>query len=95
MCWGREYGRYRHMNAIVHSKIFKAGNSVALRLPKSFGMTEGTEVQLEKTATGIVVREKNDPAEVKRRWLALMDEMDAMPQPDYIEKREPLIFRDD
>jgi antitoxin VapB len=83
------------MNAIVDSKAFKAGNSVAVRLPKAFGIVDGTPLQIEKTATGIVIREKGDPAEIKRRWLALMDEMDAMPQPDYIEKREPLIFRDD
>jgi hypothetical protein len=41
-----------------------------------------------------VILRKDDPAEVKRRWLALLDEMDAMPQPDYIEKREPIIWRD-
>jgi len=83
------------MNAIVNSKAFKAGNSVAVRLPKSFGIVEGTSLQLEKTAIGIVVREASDPAEIKRRWLALMDEMDALPGPDRIQTREPIIFRDD
>jgi antitoxin component of MazEF toxin-antitoxin module len=83
------------MNAIVDSKAFKAGNSVAVRLPKSFGIAEGTELQLEQTVRGILITEKADPAEVKRRWHALLDEMDAMPKPDYIEKREPIIFRDD
>ncbi len=83
------------MNAIVDSKAFKAGNSVAVRLPKAFGIAEGTALQLEQTPRGILVREKVDAAEVKRKWLALLDEMDAMPKPDYIEKREPIIFRDD
>lgn len=83
------------MNAIVDSKAFKAGNSVAVRLPKSFGIAEGTELQLEKTPRGILVREKVDAAEVKRKWLALLDEMDAMPGPGRVEKREPIIFRDD
>ena len=73
----------------------KAGNSVAIRLPKSFGMTEGTEVQLEQTPRGILVREKVDAAEVRRKWLALLDEMDALPGPGSVQTREPMIFRDD
>lgn len=34
-------------------------------------------------------------AEVKRKWHALLDAMAAMPKPGHIEKREPIIFRDD
>jgi antitoxin VapB len=83
------------MNAIVDSKAFKAGNSVAVRLPKAFGIVDGMPLQIEKTATGIVIREKGDPAEVKRRWLALLDQMKAMPKPDGIQTREPMTFRDD
>ncbi len=83
------------MNAIVDSKAFKAASRVAVRLPKSFGIAEVTELQFEQTSSDILGREKNDPAEVKRRWLALLDEMEAMPGPGRIQKREPIIFRDD
>ena len=83
------------MNAIVDSKAFKAGNSVAVRLPKSFGIAEGAELQREQASGDVLGREKSDPAEVKRRWLALLDEMEAMPGPGRIQKREPIIFRDD
>ena len=40
-------------------------------------------------------RDKDDPAEVKRRWLALLDEMEALPGPGRIQEREPIIWRDD
>ena len=31
-------------------KVFKSGNSAALRLPKSFGLPEGTEVRMVREA---------------------------------------------
>lgn len=31
-------------------KVFKSGNSAALRVPKSFGLTEGTEVRMVREA---------------------------------------------
>lgn len=37
------------------AKIFKSGNSVALRLPKALGMTEGTEVTLREDRRGFTV----------------------------------------
>lgn len=32
------------------SKVFKSGNSAALRLPKAFGLPEGTEVRMVREA---------------------------------------------
>jgi antitoxin VapB len=37
------------------AKIFKSGNSVALRLPKALGMTEGMEVTLREDRRGFTV----------------------------------------
>jgi antitoxin VapB len=34
------------MTDTFKTKTFKSGNSVALRLPKSFGLSEGTEVNV-------------------------------------------------
>jgi len=36
------------MSEEFHGKIFKSGNSVALRLPKALGFEEGTEVRMVK-----------------------------------------------
>jgi antitoxin VapB len=36
------------MSKEYKGKIFKSGNSVALRLPKELGLTEGTEVVLRE-----------------------------------------------
>lgn len=83
------------MNAIIDSKAFRAGNSTAVRLPKAFGIAPGDAIRIEKNASGIHIRERSDPAEVKRKWLALLDEMKAMPGPGRVQKREPMIFRDD
>jgi antitoxin VapB len=35
-----------------HAKVFKSGNSLALRLPKAFGLTEGTEMLISRDARG-------------------------------------------
>ncbi len=34
------------MSDIYKAKVFKSGNSVAIRLPKAMGIPEGTEMQL-------------------------------------------------
>ena len=36
------------MSDEYHGKVFKSGNSVALRLPKALGFEEGTEVRMVK-----------------------------------------------
>ena len=38
------------MNEEFRGKVFKSGNSVALRLPKGLGLPEGTEVRMVKEA---------------------------------------------
>lgn len=40
------------------TKTFKSGNSVAVRLPKELGITEGTELEIEETASGWLLRRK-------------------------------------
>lgn len=37
------------------TRVFKSGNSLAVRLPKSFGLTEGTEVVLREDQGRYVV----------------------------------------
>ena len=44
------------MGAIT--KAFKSGNSVAVRLPKELGITEGMELEVEQAPTGVFLRRK-------------------------------------
>jgi antitoxin VapB len=49
--------------ATVTAKVFKAGNSQAIRLPKAFRLTTET-VQIEKTSKGLLILDPK--AEAKR-----------------------------
>ena len=40
------------MTKEYRAKVFKSGNSLALRLPKGLGMTEGTEMVVREAARG-------------------------------------------
>lgn len=45
------------------AKVFKSGNSLALRLPKALGLEEGSEMVLREVPQGFVV----EPAEQPKR----------------------------
>jgi len=80
------------MNKPVHTRTFKSGNSVAVRLPKRFAIAEGTEVELDKAGDVVTIRLTSDPAEEKARMLKWLDELKAMPKPPQIEKHERIVF---
>jgi antitoxin VapB len=44
------------MGAIT--KAFKSGNSVAVRLPKELGITEGMELEIDNRPDGVLIRRK-------------------------------------
>lgn len=80
------------MTKPVHTKTFKSGNSVAVRLPKGFAIAEGTEVELDKAGNVVTIRLARDPVEEKTRMLKWLDELYALPKPPSVEKREPIEF---
>jgi antitoxin VapB len=49
------------------TKVFKSGNSVAVRLPKSLGVREGTEVRVREEQGKYIV----EPVEQPRRKIDL------------------------
>lgn len=51
------------MSEEYRAKVFKSGNSVALRLPKALGIKEGTEMRVREEAGRFVV----EPAEAAPR----------------------------
>ena len=42
---------------MIITKIFKSGNSAAVRLPKELGLEPGTDVEIVKDENGIHLRE--------------------------------------
>jgi antitoxin VapB len=82
------------MNKPTHTKTFKSGNSVAVRLPKGFAIPEGVEVELDKTGDTVTIRLARDPAEVKNRMRKLIEELEAIGPIGEIEKRIPIEFPD-
>lgn len=79
------------MNA-VSSKIFKSGNSLAVRLPKEIAFAPDTQVVIERTGEVITIRPAVDPAEEKRKLLDLVEALRAIGPPEKIQKREPIEF---
>ncbi|WP_174279501.1 AbrB/MazE/SpoVT family DNA-binding domain-containing protein [Sphingomonas bacterium] len=61
------------MGAIVKSRAFKSGNSVAVRLPKSFGVDAGTNLMLEQRDGGISIRREFDVDDHRRKLTAMFD----------------------
>jgi virulence-associated protein VagC len=61
------------MNAPTKTNAFKSGNSVAVRLPKGFGVKPGEPIELVRKGTDIVLRLGTDPeyerAQIKKWWL--------------------------
>lgn len=82
------------MTKPVHTRTFKSGNSVAVRLPKGFDIPAGTEVELDRSGDVVTVRLTRDPAEVRSRMRKLIDELEDIGPIGEIEKREPIEFPD-
>lgn len=61
------------------AKIFKSGNSQAVRLPKEFQL-EGNEVYIKRVGKNIILTTKDDP------WVGLIDSL-AMFSDDFMAER--------
>ena len=82
------------MTKPVHTKTFKSGNSVAVRLPKGFAIDAGVEVELDKNGDVVTIRLARDAAQVRSRMRKLVEELEAIGPIGEIEKREPIEFPD-
>jgi len=79
---------------IVDSKTFKSGNSIAVRLPKEVAFAPDIRVTIERNGDVLTIRPAIDASAEKRKLLDLIAELENLPKPDYVEKREPLEFPD-
>ena len=82
------------MTTPVHSKTFKSGNSVALRLPKGLAIGPGEQMAIEQNGDVLTVRRVKDQGEMRCLFLEMLADLDAMPKPRSIQKREPFEFPD-
>ena len=85
---------YKPMNNPVHTKTFKSGNSVAVRLPKGFAIPANVEVALEKSGDTVIIRTLRDPVAAKKALLVMLDELQKLPKPPTVQKRDPFEFPD-
>ena len=61
------------------AKIFRSGNSQAVRLPKEFQL-HGSEVYIKRVGRGLLLMPKDDP------WASLVDSLDKFSE-DFMEER--------
>ena len=64
------------------AKIFKSGNSQAVRLPKGFQL-EGNEVYIKRVGRNIILTSKDDP------WAGLIDSLDMFSDDFMAERLQP------
>jgi virulence-associated protein VagC len=77
------------------TKTFMSGNSVAVRLPRSFGFGADQRVVIEQDGTSIKIRPATDPEQIKREWKQLYQDMLAIGAPaDGVQERDPFEFAD-
>ena len=82
------------MDQSIHTKAFKSGNSVAVRLPKGLGVAPDTEIEIIRQGRDFVLRRVVDPVKEKaklRKLIAMLDEIGPVGE---IEKRDADIFPD-
>ena len=63
------------MNATVKTNAFKSGNSVAVRLPKAFGIRAGEPLDVLNNGTKIEIRRSVDPEYARQQLAELIREL--------------------
>ncbi len=85
------------MNDPIHTRTFKSGNSVAVRLPRALGI--GPDETFAISRHGDIVTARRIPtaaeeAERLGRFRAMLEDLKALPRPPTVEEREPFEFPD-
>lgn len=80
--------------SLIETKIFKSGNSVAIRLPKGLGFEAGMPVTIEHVGNAVTVRPAVDTAEEKRKLGELMAKLTAIGPITPVGTREAIEFPD-
>jgi antitoxin VapB len=75
----RVYNQTGRKHRMKTARIFKSGNSQAVRLPKEFHL-EGAEVYIKRVGPGVLLIPKGDP------WASLSESLDKFSE-DFLEER--------
>ncbi|HEX8553201.1 MAG TPA: AbrB/MazE/SpoVT family DNA-binding domain-containing protein [Sphingomonas sp.] len=80
----------------IQGKVFKSGNSAAVRLPKELGLDIGTLITIRKDGDRITIEPTEDPEDIRRDLREMGEQIAALwaaaggpPEP---EVREPIEF---
>lgn len=74
---GYPYILYIHiMNSTAKTNAFKSGNSVAVRLPRGFGVKPGEPVELVRNGMNIEIRTGRDPEYERAQIAELIRKLD-------------------
>jgi antitoxin VapB len=65
------------------TRVFRSGNSLAVRLPKDIAFPEGAEVEITREGNAIVLREPK--AQRLAEWHAFLADLAANPQPEFLD----------
>lgn len=64
------------MNAVVKTSAFKTGNSVAVRLPKSFGIKPGDALEVKQRGRDVEIHVVPNPDHERAQLAELIRELD-------------------
>ena len=87
------------MSEEYRAKVFKSGNSMALRLPKALGVTEGTEMRIvREERSGFKIEPVDQPKrkfDVEKIW-GIGKDLDLKPiaDEDRVFEQRPLLLDD-
>jgi virulence-associated protein VagC len=84
----------RTMNATVRTSAFKTGNSVAVRLPKAFGIKPGDEFELVRRGQKIELQPLTDPDQERAKVVELVRRLRELGPVKNPQPREPIEFPD-
>ena len=85
------------MNGTVHTRTFKSGNSIAVRLPKALGIGPDETFAISRHGDTVTARRiPSDVEEAERlaRFRSMLEALKALPRPPAVEDREPFEFPD-
>ena len=83
------------MNKPIHTKTFKSGNSVAVRLPKGFAIPADAEVELEQSGDTVTIRVTRNLERERAELNRLLADLKAIgTPPDGVQERVPFDWID-
>lgn len=78
------------MGEEYRARIFKSGNSLALRLPKALGLKEGAEVVLREERRGFSVEPVDGEEKIGGDWIGALPHLKLIPDEDRELEERPL-----